>query len=303
MKSYRLFSISLAIAATLAAPVWAQLGGGGGLVGGVAGGVTGAGQGAVGGSVSGAAHGAASVTEPAAGQRGPMGGPNGSLRSAASVADNAALSAHMQTLLPRGETVSHAAAGFEFQDQFTTAVHAAHNLNIPFGELKASMTGSGHASLDKAIRNLRPDLDGKDVKDNVKLAERESAYDAVGASSSGKPDRMAARIASDSNLSARLNPMLPPDLTMTQAAAGFKNQGQFIAALQASKNTGVPFADLKDRMTAGQSLGAAIQGMKPGMSAGAAAQSAQTAEAQSKALQTGASASANMNATASAKAR
>ena len=77
---------------------------------------------------------------------------------------------HVQTLLPSGENVSRAAAGFENQGQFIATVHAAHNLNIPFDQLKAQITGSSQSSLGKAIKKLRPDLVGNEVKENVKLA-------------------------------------------------------------------------------------------------------------------------------------
>ena len=76
--------------------------------------------------------------------------------------------------------------------------------------------------------------------------------------------------------------MLPIDpvtglrMTLDKASLGFKNQGQFIAALHVSQNLGIPFADLKSHMvtvtpgTAGQpatatqtgSLGQAIQSSK-----------------------------------------
>ena len=38
-------------------------------------------------------------------------------------------------------------------------------------------------------------------------------------------------------------------MTLDQASLGFKNQGQFIAALHVSQNLGIPFADLKTAMT------------------------------------------------------
>jgi hypothetical protein len=38
-------------------------------------------------------------------------------------------------------------------------------------------------------------------------------------------------------------------MTLNQASLGFKNQGQFIAALHVSRNLGIPFADLKTAMT------------------------------------------------------
>ena len=49
-------------------------------------------------------------------------------------------------------------------------------------------------------------------------------------------------------------------MTLEQASAGFRNQGQFIAALNASKNRGLPFADLQKAMTVdGLSLGQAAK--------------------------------------------
>jgi len=38
-------------------------------------------------------------------------------------------------------------------------------------------------------------------------------------------------------------------MSLNQASKGFKNQGQFIAALHVSQNLGIPFADLKTAMT------------------------------------------------------
>jgi len=57
--------------------------------------------------------------------------------------------------------------------------------------------------------------------------------------------------------------MLPPGMTVNQASKGFKNQGQFIAALHVSENTGIPFRDLKTDMTRKHlSLGQSIQDLK-----------------------------------------
>ena len=54
-------------------------------------------------------------------------------------------------------------------------------------------------------------------------------------------------------------------MTLDQAAAGFKNQGQFIAALHVAHNLGIPFAELQTDMTGPNpdSLGQAIQILKP----------------------------------------
>ena len=62
-------------------------------------------------------------------------------------------------------------------------------------------------------------------------------------------------------LRARLESMLPSGLTLDQAADGFRNQGQFIAALQQSQNHGISFGDLKAQMTGDNpiSLGEAMR--------------------------------------------
>ena len=50
-------------------------------------------------------------------------------------------------------------------------------------------------------------------------------------------------------LEARLLTLLPPGSTIQDASYGFKNWGQFVAAAHVSNNLGIPFADLKSRMT------------------------------------------------------
>jgi hypothetical protein len=73
-------------------------------------------------------------------------------------------------------------------------------------------------------------------------------------------------------LEARLQRMLPDGTTVQDAMAGFKNWGQFVAAVHVSNNLGIPFADLKARMTGitpgtdvrgtPMSLGQAIQALR-----------------------------------------
>ena len=62
--------------------------------------------------------------------------------------------------------------------------------------------------------------------------------------------------------------MLPKGMTLDQAATGFRNQGQFIAALHVSQNLGVQFADLRSAMVGNQqSLGQSIHTLKPAANA------------------------------------
>ncbi len=87
-------------------------------------------------------------------------------------------------------------------------------------------------------------------------------------------------------LVARLTPLLPSGMTLEQAAAGFKNQGQFIAALNASKSLNIPFADLKAKMTGPgrESLGRAIHELRPDLDSDASKQAATTATQQAQEL-------------------
>jgi len=73
------------------------------------------------------------------------------------------------------------------------------------------------------------------------------------------------RLAINPQLSQRLQGMLPAGMTVDQAAAGFKNLGQFVAAVNVSKNLGIPFDQLKAQMTgpSAKSLGNAIHTLKP----------------------------------------
>ena len=87
---------------------------------------------------------------------------------------NPKLSTRVQTLLPSGETLSQAAAGFKTEGQFLAALHVAHNLNIPFDKLKADMTGSSAMSLGAAIKANRPNMTDAEVKEAAKKGEREA---------------------------------------------------------------------------------------------------------------------------------
>ena len=54
--------------------------------------------------------------------------------------------------------------------------------------------------------------------------------------------------------------MLPQGMSLAQATAGFSNQREFMAALNASASQGVSFADLKNAMLGnGFSVGQAVR--------------------------------------------
>jgi hypothetical protein len=104
-----------------------------------------------------------------------------------------------------------------------------------------------------------------------------------------------------SKMQTRLGSQLPANVTVLQAASGFKNLGQFVAAVNVSNNLGIPFADLKAKMTGlhvdgtpippptgsatpatTMSLGQAIQSLR-GVDTTTATQAANTATTQANA--------------------
>jgi hypothetical protein len=86
----------------------------------------------------------------------------------------------------------------------------------------------------------------------------------------GSAARTPSAVPKNPKLIAKLQPLLPSGLSVEQAAAGFKNQGQFIAAVHVSHNLEIPFADLKTKaLSDGGSLGSAIHSLKPSADADA----------------------------------
>jgi hypothetical protein len=110
------------------------------------------------------------------------------------------------------------------------------------------------------------------------------------------------RIQSNPQLTSRLTPLLPSGMSLENAAQGFKNQGQFIAALHVSKNVGIPFDQLKTEMTGSnhRSLGQAIETLKPNANAD---MEAKTAENEAKEDVKASSGNAKGNASASNRGR
>jgi hypothetical protein len=89
---------------------------------------------------------------------------------------------------------------------------------------------------------------------------------------------IAAKISSKPQLGARITAMLPKGMTLNQASMGFKNQGQFIAALHVSQNLGCDcFKQLQTDMTKKHmSLGQAIQDVKKTANSGVEVRKAET---------------------------
>jgi hypothetical protein len=81
-----------------------------------------------------------------------------------------------------------------------------------------------------------------------------------------------------------LKPVVPQRSTLKQAAMGFKNQRQFIAALHLSRNLVIPYDQIKIRVTGDHrmSLGDSLRDIRPSLSKSMAKDEVKKAEQQAK---------------------
>jgi hypothetical protein len=198
------------------------------------------------------------------------------------------LASKVKGLLPAGTTLNQASAGFKNQGQLIAALHVSRNLGIPFSKLKTDMTGDKHLSLGQSIQDLKPSARATteahraeteaddDVKTTVAPPTRSTDTDKTArkptshtSTTTTTLNPIAQNISSHPALATKVQALLPAGMTLNQASKGFKNQGQFLAALHASKDLHIPFAQLKAEMTGKDhdSLGMAIHELKPGVDA------------------------------------
>ncbi len=91
----------------------------------------------------------------------------------------------------------------------------------------------------------------------------------------GKPADFGERIERNPQLASRVHALLPPGVDLKTAAEGFKNEGQFLAALHASKNLNISFGLLRSKVIGHKSLGQAIHELQSETNAKAAAKAAE----------------------------
>jgi len=100
--------------------------------------------------------------------------------------NDAKFHARMVSLLPQGMDLKTAESGFKNRGRFIAALHVSKNLNIPFDQLKAKMTGvsvdattgqttnSTPMSLGKAIHELRPTIPEPQANQEAERAEKQA---------------------------------------------------------------------------------------------------------------------------------
>jgi len=99
---------------------------------------------------------------------------------------NPTMAAKLQTLLPADLPVSKAAEGYAKYGEFTVALRAAHDLNLPFAQFKCTELGGKYCTpetkakgmnLGKTIQTLKPDMAKGDLKNAEKQAKKEAKDD------------------------------------------------------------------------------------------------------------------------------
>ena len=98
-------------------------------------------------------------------------------------------------------------------------------------------------------------------------------------------DNLEKRMAGNPNLASRVQALLPPGTSLEAAASGFKDEGQFIAALHVSRNLNIPFKELKANLTKSSagSLGRTLHDLRPELRARVIDGQVKKAERQTKA--------------------
>lgn len=71
------------------------------------------------------------------------------------------------------------------------------------------------------------------------------------------------RVSDYKTLAGNLSTKLPKGTDLRAAATGFRNLGDFVAAVQVSSDLKIPFAEVKARMMNGGNLGTAIAALRP----------------------------------------
>lgn len=129
-------------------------------------------------------------------------------------------------------------------------------------------TGAGQASTKKPASTTASNSHGKSGKgtggSTTSTSDDTSTTaptDTTAAADAPEPNAVSLKLGKNPAQLARIQPQLDAlGLTLEEATKGFRNQGQFIAALNAAKNHNLDFVALQEAMTVdGMSLGQAAK--------------------------------------------
>ena len=152
---------------------------------------------------------------------------------------------------PKTTTTQHGHAAAPKTTKTTTVSHGSH-------ATKTTTThGNGHASTKAGAGGTKP-------AKTTTTSTTTSGGKTTTVSTTGTLSPAQQKLQRNTNLASKLQSRLPAGTDLMAASAGFRNLGQFVAAVNVSNNLGIPFSELKTRMvTDGMSLGQAIQDARP----------------------------------------
>ena len=134
------------------------------------------------------------------------------------------------------------------------------------------------------IRDRREDILDRRLEGGIRdrREDRRDRREDVGDRREDVRDRLEDRIDRNPRFRARIHDLLPGGTSARDALSGFKSEGQFFAALHASRNLNIPFDQLKTELTGdnGVPLGQAIHTLRPDLSDSALRDAVRLAEEQ-----------------------
>jgi len=155
----------------------------------------------------------------------------------------------------------------------------------PAKPVKATTKATKPAKATKPVKAAKPEKTTKSAKAETKKSTTTTATTETPAPGDTAPatgeepvplTKVQEKLQRNTNLASKLESRLPAGTDLMKAALGFKNLGQFVAAVNVSNNLGISFTELKTLMvTEGYSLGQSIQQLKPTATATVEAQRAE----------------------------
>jgi hypothetical protein len=159
---------------------------------------------------------------------------------------------------------------------------AATGLTVAWGQRGAgARMGGGNASMGAGSASQAASSH-RNSGSKAGSSSSGTAVSKANAKSTAAGGSIADRVTANSGLDSKVQALLPSGMTLQNATAGFKNMGQFVAALHVSHNLNIPFDQLQKEVAGGKSLGQAIETLRPNTTKSAAKAAVKEAEAQAK---------------------
>jgi hypothetical protein len=106
----------------------------------------------------------------------------------------------------------------------------------------------------------------------------------TGIAAPGPGGDLANRLVGNPILSSRIQALLPPGTSLQAAAAGFRDEAEFVTALHVSRNLNIPFKELRADLSRSKhhTLSGALQDLRPELRAAGINRQMKRAEQQAK---------------------